>query len=205
MKNLLKTSIVIILLFSKSLAFSSELTMLTKENSKSIVYVSFFNSEKDATIQIKDNNGVTLYKELIENDGTWSKAFEFKQLPDASYYFELENNEEITIKPFSIEDNIAQINKEEEYKITKPTFTVKNNYVYISNIVNDNKPVKIEVYYEGHELAYSEKLTGENNLTRVYDFTNSKEGNYTIVAKSENRIFEKTIQVGIANYSQLIK
>jgi len=59
----------------------------------------------------------------------------------------------------------------------------------------EEENLKIEVYYEGYDLAYSEKIRDTKNLRRIYDFTGSQKGNYLIVFTSKGRIFTNNISI----------
>jgi len=79
--------------------------------------------------------------------------------------------------------------------IQKPEVLLKDGYVYISKNAPDNKSVEIEVYYEGSDLAYSERIRKGQKVNRVYDFSGSKKGNYVIVLRSEGRTFTNSVWI----------
>ena len=109
------------------------------------------------------------------------------------YYIELEKLAEIVVTPFEVRSNIAKVFKEDEYKIAKPQITLKDDYVYVSKMTMDKRSTKIEILYEGKDMAFSETLKNSNSLSRVYDFTNCLEGNYLFVIKSEGKTFTDNV------------
>ncbi len=195
MKKLIKKGLVIVVMFTSILSFSNE-PKLNKDGKVVVATkVSYDNVKEGSFLQIKDNYGQILYNEFIEKAGIHTKNFDLTNLPDALYYFELDNQIEIIITPFTVKDNIAVLIKDEEYKIDKPEIIVKDEHVYILNMSPAKFPWKINVYYEGDDLAYSEKLKDNKLLSRLYDFSNSKKGNYMIVLKSEGRTYRTNINI----------
>jgi allophanate hydrolase subunit 1 len=85
--------------------------------------------------------------------------------------------------------------KDGERNISKPEVLVRDGMVYLSKDSNDHKSVKIEVYYEGQDLAYSERIKKGQKVNRVYDFSSSKKGNYVIVMSSEGRTFTNKVLI----------
>ncbi|MGB5364539.1 MAG: hypothetical protein WBN17_14675, partial [Aureibaculum sp.] len=85
MKGLVKTNLVIVVMFTTMLSFANEFTTLTKEKTKKITNVTFENVKKGSMLLIKDHYGLILFKELIENSGEYSKGFDITALPDGNY------------------------------------------------------------------------------------------------------------------------
>lgn len=196
MKQLNRKALLIVVMFSTIVAYAEKSTSLLKEDTNSVTNVKIEDVMEGSLFLIKDSNGLILYREQIENTGVYSKRFDLTNLPDADYYFELDNQEEIKIIPFMVEENIAEFIKDAEYELVKPEVTVKNDHVYISKLSLEEQSWEIDVYFDdGYDLAFSEKLKNTQNLSRVYDFSSSRKGNYTIVFSSEGRIFRNSINI----------
>jgi len=189
MKQLLKKSLVMVVLFTTIESYSNAIKFQTKDQTENVTAISIDSVNKGSLFSIMDSNGIILYSEHIKETGTYSKCFDLSNLPDADYYFELDKQNEIRVIPFIVEENVAEFVKDAEYEIVKPELTVKNDQVYISKISFEKQTWEIDVYYENRDLAFSEKLKNTQILNRVYDFGSSKKGNYTIVFKSEGRTF----------------
>jgi hypothetical protein len=196
MKNSIKTSLVLAALLSSTVGFSNDTIITENKITNPVTNMSFDYVKKGAKLYIKDANGYVLYTYPIKSTGSWSKSFDLTNLPDGEYYFELDKNAEIVITPFKVDSNLAEVQKDKEVKIAKPQFIVKDNHVYLSKMSMDKKITKIDVYYEGSELAYSEKLKDTKNLNRVYDFSKSLKGDYIIQVNSEGKTFSERVNVG---------
>lgn len=195
MKQLLKKCLLVVVMFTTIESYSNGFNFRTNEKTKNVTTVSIDSVNEGSLFIIKDSYGVILYREKINETGTYSKRFDLTNLPDADYFFELDKLNEVRIIPIKVKANIAEILEDEEYSITKPAITSKDDQVYISKDLLDNQTVKIDILYEGYDLAYSEKIKDVESLKRVYDFSNSKKGNYILVYSSQGMTFTNSINI----------
>ena len=143
---------------------------------------------------IKDENGIVLYKESILSQGIYQKGFDFTDLPNGSYFFELDKDVEVTSIPFSIKDGIVTYEKTEAITSFKPVTVVKSDMVYITKLSLEQKPLEIEVYYDNgdykkYQLIYSETISNTKKIERAYKISNFEKGKYKIVYKTEGRVY----------------
>lgn len=195
MKKLLKNSLVLVVILTTMVSYSNELLFVTDIKTNEITELTFNNAKEGSTLQLKDSKGSILYSEIINNSGSYTKNFDLTNLPDADYYFEIDNQTSFLIIPISMEENIAEVLTDEKYIISKPAVTVKDNYVYISKEFTENQSMAIDVYYEGNDLAYSENFRKTDSVNRVYDFSTSKKGKYLILVKAEGRVFRNSVTI----------
>lgn len=195
MKKVLKKSFLLMALFSSILAYSNEINFLENEKTENVTNLKIENVNEGSLFLVKDSNHFILYSEMIEKSGTFTKSFDLTNLPDADYYFEIDMEDEIKIIPFKVDESIAELIKDDEYNISKPEVLVRNDHVYISKIFTGEQTWEIEVYYENYDLAYREKFKDVKNLTRVYDFSDSKKGDYTIIFSSEDRVIKNRVNI----------
>ncbi len=195
MKKLLVISLVLAAMTASSVGYSAEYVFSSNEPSDKVTSVTFQNVEQGSTLVLKDQKDVVLYTEKIEKSGTYNKGFDLSNLPDGVYYFEFESKEAIKVIPFQVTQSEVAFLKEEERNIRKPEVVVVDGYVYISTTSPEDESVIIDVYYEGWDLAYSERIKKGQNVNRVYDFSGSKKGNYVIVMKSDGRTFKNNVLI----------
>lgn len=196
MKQLLKKCLVMVVMFTTIESYSNSFSLQTNDQVKNVTAVSIDSVNEGSLFIIKDTDGIILYNEQINKSGTYSKRFDLSNLPDADYYFEIDKQDEIMVIPFIVKNNVAEFIKDEEFKVVKPEVIVKDDRVYISKTSDKEQTWKIEVYYdEGYDLAHSEKMKDTKSLNRIYDFSNSKKGNYTIVFSSLGRTFSNSIHI----------
>lgn len=162
--------------------------------------VTFNSVHNGARLFIKDSNERTLYTEEIRQEGDYAKKFDFSNLPSANYYFEMDTKDSIMIYPFVVSGSQVIMLESERYSIAKPEFQLKGDRLFLSKDASDQQSVKIDFYYEGRELAYSEKMTTDGDLNRIYDFSTSKRGDYYIVVKSGDMIFRESVSIDGASW-----
>ncbi len=202
MKNVIKHSkkgILMVTMFATLLSSANEVSFFTIKNDAGTTSITLENVKEGNLLSIKDDNGMTLYKELIQETGIYSKGFDLTSLPDGAYIFELDKDMEITTIPFSVKSSTVLFNKEEEKTIYKPFLRVKDNLVYISKLALNEEPLNIDVYSssdnfsEGYKLMHSEKIENVQTIKRVLRLSHLDNGSYKIVCQSEGREFTKII------------
>ncbi|SEP76954.1 hypothetical protein SAMN05421824_0266 [Hyunsoonleella jejuensis] len=149
---------------------------------------------------IKDENGIILYKDFIEQTGIYTQGFDLTALPDGDYFFELDKDMEITIMPFTVYSNKVTFEKENSKTIFKPSTRVKDDMVFVNRLSMNQAPVEIRIYFNSggaftsYELIHSEILTSEGNYIRkVYKIKDFTKGDYKIVYKTEGKTFVEFI------------
>lgn len=195
MKKLIKISLVVVFIFTYQLNFSNDTVILKNDQKRNITSILIESVHVGSEISIKDTDEQILFSEKIDKTGVYVKRFDFSNLPDGEYMIEFEKQDEINIVPFLVKDNIIE-RSDNDVKIAKPIVEQEDDQVYISLPVTKQKSVTIEVYFEGNELAYSEKIKNVKNLNRVYDFSTSKQGTYNILIKSGDRTFRNNVLIG---------
>jgi hypothetical protein len=204
MKKVIKHSkkgILMVTMFATLLSFANEVSFFNIKNDAERTTLTLENVKEGNLLSIKDDNGMTLYKELIEKTGIYTKGFDLTSLPDGGYIFELDKDMEITTIPFSVKSSTVLFNKEEEKVIHKPYVRVKGNLIYITKLALNKEPLKIDIYFShynytnGSELLHSEEIENTTNIQRVYRLARLGKGKHKIVLKYEGREFVKVIDI----------
>ncbi|OYX25550.1 MAG: hypothetical protein B7Z06_07080 [Flavobacteriales bacterium 32-35-8] len=192
-----KKGILMVVMLAASLSFAKEGTpFFSIKNESERTSLTLALVKKGNQLSIKDDNGIVLYKELIQKTGIYTKGFDLTALPNGNYIFELDSDVEIKTIPFTVESNTVVFDKDMEKSIFKPVTRVKGNLVFVSQLTLNNEPLKIDIYLEksgNSELMLSETITNSKCIERVYKLTHSGIGNYTIVYNTEGREFVKHI------------
>lgn len=195
MKKVIKKSLVLVVLCTTMLSFANEFSIATNDIRDNITNLTLRNVEVGSILWIKDQNGLLVYKELIEKSGNYSKGFDLTALPNGNYSFELEKETEIKIIPFQVKSSVVIFNKKEEKVIMKPFVIKKGNFVVISKLSLEENPMEIKIYFENSDLVYSEMMNKGKVFQRKFDFSTSEKGTYKIVTKTEGREFSKTVKM----------
>ena len=151
------------------------------------------NVKEGNLLSIKDQNGLTLYKELIVESGTYRKGFDLTALPDGDYFFEVDKDIEIKTIPFTVKSNKVVFKKDEEVTVFKPFVREKDGFVYISQLAPNYASLKISIYgnyNNDYQLLYSDKFENLQTIEKAYKL---ETGSYKIVLNSDNNEYTKFI------------
>ena len=198
MKNIIKNTkkgILAVVLFATALGYANESSFIIKNEAEK-TSITLEHVKKGNTISIIDNNGIILYKELIEQTGLYSKGFDLTSLPDGYYFFEFDKDFEIKSIPFIVKTNTVVFKKEEETSVFKPTVRAKENLIFITKLSLNLEPLKIDLYYSNldeYERINSEEIKGIQKIERIYKL--DVKGKYKIVFKTEGRKFEEYVNI----------
>jgi len=189
MKNTIvktKKGILMVALLATVIGFASEAKTLVKIASKKTALI-LNNVKKGNQISIKDNNGLVLYKELVETTGTYKKGFDLNQLPDGDYFFEVEKDLEIKTIPFMVNSNGIIFNEKKEATIFKPFIKIKNGLALVTKLSPNRETVMISVFTDHNDnfqLVHSETIEDIQVMERAYKL---EKGKYKIVINSNDK------------------
>jgi len=193
MKNLIKRSLVFVVLFTALLGRANDISSLRNIKDEKTTMLTLVDVKKGNQLFIKDVFGLVLYKEAIKDSGEFVKGFDLTSLPDGEYYFELDRDLEIRIIPFHVKMKSVEFNKEMETIVHKPYITIKDNHVLVSKLSLDKQPLEVKIYYDyntgSYDLIHSETVENMMNIQRVYRLLKNEKGNYKVVINSEGRSF----------------
>lgn len=189
MKNILKKSLVLVVLFSTFLANANSSLKIYNDDTKTTITVN--NVKQGNELFVKDTQGITLYSETIKNSGDYIKSFNLTKLPDGDYFFEIDKRLEVKIMHFTVLESVVSFEKDNETIVFKPLVTSDENLVSVSKLSLNKQPLEINIYFEnnGSELIYSETIENTQEIKRTYSLNKAVKGNYRIVTKTEGRTF----------------
>ena len=196
MKNVIKNSkkgILLVTMFATILSFANDVSFFKIKNDAKRTSLTLNHVKQGNLLSIKDNNGVILYKELIQETGIYTKGFDLTELPNGDYFFELDKDLEIKTIPFTVEFNNVIFNKEKEVVIFKPYVEQKKGLLLITKLALNLEPLSINIFSEtntGLKPVYQENIKGEKLIERVYKLN---KGKFLIVFNSNGRTFQKFI------------
>lgn len=192
----LKKGILMGTMFATLLSFANEPSFCTIKKDAKRTLLTLNNVKQGNLLSIIDDNGIILYKELIEKTGVYIKGFDLTSLPDGEYIFELDKDLEVNTIPFTVTASSVVFNKENGKVTYKPYSTLKNGIVYLTKLALNEEPLKVDIYFStsaGSELMYSEKIENTKNIQKAYKLKGLGKGKYKFVFKTEGRIFTKNI------------
>lgn len=194
MKNVIsntKKRFLIVAMFATLLSFASERSIFIIKNDAEKTSIYLENVKKGNLLSIKDNNGVVLYEERMEQNGIYNKGFDLTFLQNGLYVLELDKDSEINTMPFEIKYKETIFYKNLERTSFKPIMRKDGDLVFISKFGLSNKPINIKVYHENESsnLLYEENITNTDIAERILKLEGLQSGSYKIVMLCDDREF----------------
>lgn len=198
MKNVIsntKKRFLIVAMFTTLLSFANERSIFIIKNDAEKTSIYLENVKKGNLLSIKDNNGVVLYEERMEQNGIYNKGFDLTFLQNGLYVLELDKDSEINTMPFEIKYKEIIFYKNLERTSFKPIMRKDGDLVFISKFGLNNKPINIKVYHENESsnLLYEENITNTDIAERILKLEGLQSGSYKIVMLCDDREFIKYI------------
>ncbi|TXE13073.1 hypothetical protein FUA26_04565 [Seonamhaeicola algicola] len=196
MKNVFthtKKVILMVAMLAAVMGYANEISLIKFGKDLRGTALTINNVKEGNLLSIKDIYGVTLYKEVIEQTGMYSKGFDLTDLPDGNYFFELEKDMEIKTIPFNVKDTVVSFNKNAETTTFKPFVRQKDDLVLITKLALNGEPLKVSVYGVYNtvtDLLFNETIKDEKTIERVYKL---ESGKYKIVFNFDGKEFTKYI------------
>ena len=191
-----KKGFLMVAMLVASLSFANEGPFFIIKKDAKRTALTLENVKSGNLLSIIDNNGVVLYKELIQKSGIYTKGFDLTALPNGKYLFELDGDVEVKTIPFIVESQNVVFDKDHEKTIFKPITRLKGDLVYVTQLALFMEPLKVDVYFEDanvSELIYSETLGNTKTIQRIYKLTGLSKGSYKLVFNTDGREFTKII------------
>ncbi len=196
MKNLARKSLVAVGLMMSLSTLANDNELAIKEKETNVTSIRFENVIQGSSLTIKDENGLVLYNESIEQSGDYSKGFDLSSLPNGDYFFELNSELKLVVIPFNVDASEVVLDKGSEESIYKPAVVTKENMVYVSRTAIDESPLSCKIYYaDNYDLVHRAKFEEMEEVNKAYDFSTAKKGNYVFVFESKGRKFTKNVKI----------
>lgn len=196
MKNLARKSLVAVGLMMSLSTLANDNELAIKEKETNVTSIRFENVIQGSSLTIKDENGLVLYNESIEQSGDYSKGFDLSSLPNGDYFFELNSELKLVVIPFNVDASEVVLDKGSEESIYKPAVVTKENMVYVSRTAIDESPLSCKIYYaDNYDLVHRAKFEEMEEVKTAYDFSTAKKGNYVFVFESKGRKFTKNVKI----------
>ena len=189
MKKLIRTSLIAAVMLAASASYSNHDTSILNDKTM----LSGKKVKRKQLVLIKDVNGHTVYSETIYNNGDNNFAFDLSTLKDGLYELEFNKDFEIQVESFIVKSHKVTFLEGTETTIFKPVVRIENGKVLISKLSFEDEPMTIKLYFE-NELVHSEDAQGNTIINRVFDLNEDIEGIYSIVIKTNGRVYRQSFK-----------
>lgn len=190
----IKKSILLVSLVSASFSYAIEPCSNTLKRDLKRTSLTVEKVKGEAFLTIKDDNGLTIYKEKTQKSRIYPEGFDISSLPDGGYFYELENDAEIKTIPFNVNSNQVVFKYENETIINKPDVFLNKKFIYVNKLALNEEPLEVRIYYMGNNrgtLVYSETIIDTKTIKKAYEIMKHDNGTYIVVLNSDNRTYYK--------------
>ncbi|MHA7942325.1 hypothetical protein ACJOV8_004585 [Formosa sp. 3Alg 14/1] len=201
MRKLLALSIYMFAMITGISSYANDNLSNVDSRKKSEITLTLNHVKAGQLLSIKDEYGIALYKSTISTSGAYNNTFDLTALPNGDYSFEHEKGLEIKIIPFTVSNEEVTFNREEERSIFKPSVKFKNNAVYLTQLDLDKEEVSVNIYYSSNdsysndELIYTEKISDEASIQRIYSLSEKRAGHYKVFISANGRNYVEHFKI----------
>ena len=123
MKNLNKVLLTVAIVVASTFALANDdkpNVKVERSGAKAFAVITYDTGKSQTQIQLKTENGSTLYNAVSSNDQYFAKTLDINTLPSGNYALEVENNGSFTSTPIVIAEDSAFVNLADQVTIIKP-------------------------------------------------------------------------------------
>ena len=195
MKTMIKKSVLLVaLLFTVVANASSGKNGVTlKVVDAKLMQLSMDNHYGEFEITVKDDFGVVLHKEVL-NEMNASKKYDFGAMPIGNYNLEIETKTKIESVEFKVTSKDIVIVKRSDICF-KPVVHVVDDRVSISKLSLKGEKMEVSIYDNENHLIYYQKVNKGPNLGVRLSFEILGAGNYSASVYSAGRLFTEDFTI----------
>ncbi|MCL5247015.1 hypothetical protein M4I21_14435 [Cellulophaga sp. 20_2_10] len=194
MKTIFKFSTLVLFLFVSTASFADEssLELVTKKDSKDLVF-KFEAKNLQTVIKFEDQYSGVFYSEEIENEAVYSKKFNVMNLEDGHYFLNVENM--LKKVSYAIHIKNGNVIVDEKIEEAKPIFQKRGDLVLMSFLNKKKGKVVVSVYdLEGNEV-YEETFNNKLRVEKAFRFTNFAEEEFRFVVEVNKGKYSKLVSL----------
>jgi hypothetical protein len=193
MKTIITSSLLLASVLGSQISFASEnlnVEIINVENQKALVEVSH-DAGQSFEINIFNPDGENIFThETSEFSTEFKKKFDFSRLDEGTYKLSVSTEGGSKEQMMTIDQNGISYGK--EITKTDPFFAFKSDMLKLSFINHQNESMKIYVY-GNNELIFEKNLSNEMTLSKAFDFSKLKNGEYEVVFAAGNDVYEYSL------------
>jgi hypothetical protein len=196
MKNLLKTSLLAVLLFVSAGAYAYDETFSLKVKSNAQKSIMFFIREpQDVEFSIYDSESEILYKQRIHAVQPSAKTYNLEAFPDGAYKLKLETDSIITTYKIQIVNGKTLVEKPVITEKLKPLLTKENAIISLDMTNLDKGPVEVKIVNEYNDQLYSNVFLDKSKLSKKFNIGKTDAKELTFIVRFKDQEFIKTVSL----------
>ncbi len=196
MKNLNKVLLTAAMVVVSTFAIANDEkpnVKVERSGAKSFAVIAYGMGETKTQIQLKSENGSTLYNATSLNGQNFAKRLELSTLPAGNYALEVENNGSFTSTPIVIADDSAFVNLADQVTVMKPVIRQIGEKLDIVLPEEVEAVALVTIYDAENRKIASESLTG--SVLKRFDLSKLEKGAYTFKVATKGKNFMQSVSV----------
>jgi hypothetical protein len=194
MKNLLKISLLAVMVFVSAHAYAYDDTFSIKvkgSNEKSVVF--YISEAQDVALSIYSADKELLYSQKIHAVKSVAKTYNLEAFLDGTYFIKLETDKKITAYEVRIQNGKTTVEK--PFVINKPILTKENDVIIMRMENSDNSTFEVKVLNEHNDELYSKIFADKSKLSTKFDIAQTDAKELTFIVKYKDQEFIQTMYV----------
>lgn len=196
MKNVNKVLLTAAMVVVSTFALASDdkpNVKVKRSGDKSFAVIAYGMGATKTQVQLKSENGSTLYSATSLNGQNFAKRLALEGLASGNYSLEVENKGSFTSTPIVIADDSAFVNLADQVTVMKPVICQNGEKLDII-IPEAIEAVALVTIYDGQNRKIAtESLAG--NILKRFDLSKLESGAYTFKVETKGKNFIQSVSV----------
>ncbi|MCM4160323.1 T9SS type A sorting domain-containing protein [Antarcticibacterium flavum] len=193
MKNVIKISLLALMLVSGSVKAADELDV--KVSQKKAITIELNNLSSSSVLLFQDKDGNILFRDSLELNGHYKKTLDLEVIPNGVYSISLEGERSVMSKQVVKTHAGLELTNAPAGILFKPCFEVKEKQVTVFLTNPGKKTIYFDVY-DAQGIKVSTLTRREAVIQKRLDFSQVPSGTYTIKVRVGGRIFIEEFDLG---------
>lgn len=197
MKKILKFSLVltaVVLTAVQAHAGNADFSLdLIREEGKTVSFS--LKETKKIDLSIYDTNDSLIYQEKVTSDDNINRTYDLTALPDGIYFLKAESDLKISKYKIEVVGNKAKLSADAISDVYKPVLVNKNGMVTLNILNLENTPVTVAIYNSEENEVYTETVTADFYVGKIFDLNSAQNGKYTFAITYNGKTFSEIVVI----------
>lgn len=142
-----------------------------------------------------DSKGYTFFTEKLDNQNTFKKRYNLKNLPKGQYYFIFESDRKLIKQPILASNHLIGIREQNQELKLKPTLAFNYPYVDLNMLHFEQAKVTVSLKDLNGEIIYIAGLRDFGGISKRFDITDLPKGTYVIQIHTQDYHCQKEFSI----------
>ncbi|TKC05567.1 hypothetical protein FA048_17745 [Pedobacter polaris] len=196
MKNLLKTSLLAVILLTSTVAFANydDFSLKVKNgDEKSIVFL--IEEAQDVNLSIHSLYDGVIYEQKIHAVRPLTKVYNLEAFPDGNYTVKIENDKKLIEYQVTIENGKTLVSDAVITEFFKPVLTKENNVITLNMDNAPSGPIEVKILNEYNEELYAKVFASKAKFMKKFNTEKSEAKELTFIVRAKDQEFIETLSI----------